>query len=889
MLQVYVSRLRKSLRHNGARIKRHGNGYRLAVEPEELDASRFEALVCDGRASLARSDVVAARTQLEEALALWRGPALAGLTDDAFAREESVRLETLRLSAMEQRVQADLELGRHGEVVEELNELVAAHPFHEKLWEQLMLALYRSGRQADALRVGEKARFGLVEELGIDPGPALRAMEDRILTQDPLLDFVPPERAAMNKPHSLPLQRTSFIGRDSELARVAELLEHSRLLTVIGPPGVGKTRFALQLAEAHGCDFVDGVFFVPLAAVTKCRLVDRALAQSLGLSEVQGESAVAGVKAFFSNREALLILDNFEQVLGAATLVGDLLDGAPRLTIMVTSRAPLQISGEQRFPLAPLEVPRLRDEFDIEDLGQCDAVALFLARARAVDPTFNLDSGNASAIAELTVRLDGLPLAIELAAARTKVLTPHELLSRLERRMLVLTGNLIDVGSRHRTLHDAIVWSYELLDHKEREFFRCLGTFRGGATLSAVADIAGKDEVAALELVDYLMSESLVYRTVDPTGSRFAMLETIREFALRELAAEGEKHDVRSRHARYFLHFAQEVEPDLTRNSSGRVSERVALEADNLRAALLFALEEPEPDLGLAIASCIWRFWQGSERLVEGREWLESLLALPGASDTSRAGGLMALAGVAYWQADLGMAMSTYEEALVLYRALGDSLNVAEALFSMSATANFQGDVKKAEEFSVESRRLFEEEGSCEGIGRVIIAEGFSHWKRGDFAAALSDYEKGVAIARESGDEFMALTAGVGVSVLSFLLGDEQRAWSVMVEIITEASEVHNEHVVVWALELMAVFSVHIAPEESVRLAGAADSLRRAAGGGMVVESFGIEPPRLAAAPMLSRPELDNAWLEGATLTLDEAIALAYRLADAGVNQEVAR
>jgi DNA-binding SARP family transcriptional activator len=319
-LHVYVSKLRAALGPDRDRLTRRDSGYCISIEPDELDATRFVQLVADGRASLARGDPEAAHTQLETALDIWRGPVLADVADEEFVRAEAVRLDEVRLVALEQRVAADLELGRHDALVEELRDLTVRHPFRERFWEQLMLSLYRCGRQAESLRVFQTARTQLAEELGIEPGPALRHLEDQILAQDPRLDLSDSSNQG-TAPNNLPLLRTSFIGRQQELELGSSLLEKCRLLTLTGPPGSGKTRMAIRLAADHVADFPHGTFFIPLAAVTDVGLIDTTIARTLDLREVPGEEPVEGLKAFLRDRRTLLLLDNFEHLIEGASLI----------------------------------------------------------------------------------------------------------------------------------------------------------------------------------------------------------------------------------------------------------------------------------------------------------------------------------------------------------------------------------------------------------------------------------------------------------------------------------------------------------------------------------------------------------------------------------------
>jgi predicted ATPase/DNA-binding SARP family transcriptional activator len=881
-LHVYVSRLRKALDAERTRLEHDGQGYRLAVAPDELDSARFERLAAEGRAALGRRDAASAATQLREALDVWRGPALADFADEPFARDEAIRLEQLRQSTLENRLWADLELGRHNEVVGELHDLVAQFPFRETLWEQLMLALYRDGRQAEALRAYQTLRSNLAAELGIEPGPALRRLEERILAHDPALE---PSRTETRPvaPSTLPLQRTSFVGRERELAQGATLLMRSRLLTLTGAPGSGKTRLALRLAENHEHEYANGAVFIPLAAITNPGLWDTAVAQVVGLRETPHESVLDGLKAFFRDRQVLLVLDNFEQILQAAPGVGELLDAAPGLTIVVTSRSPLGLTGEQEFPIPPLPLPPSSALADPEALRDYGAVNLFVARAQAVDPNFELKPDNAAAVAAITMRLDGLPLAIELAAARVKLLTPQELQSRLEERLSLLTEGPADTGDRHRTMRDAIAWSYELLDPGEQALFRHLGVFAGGFTLEAAGAVARLTEAEALDGVGALLSQSLLYRPVDIGPARYAMLEMTREFAVDELNASGEGKTVARRHAGYFLSLAEEIEPLLTQEPRGHGSVRLTPEMPNIRAALRFALDS-DPDIGLRLAGSIWRFWQSSDQLLEGRAWLEQLLEQPGASDECRAKGLTALAGLAYWLADYGEALARYQPALELYRSAGDRFNQADTLYGMSLTAGWKGDLTVAEQYAAESRALFEELDLTEGVGRALVAQAFVLWKRDDLVGARDLWAEAHAIAREAGDLALASTQLVGMASLTFHLGDTAEAMRIVSEGVREAFEMKNAHVAVWMLDFVAAFAAAQAPEGAVRVAGAVDALRQEAGGGMVPASLDVADARTIASTLLDPEALDRAWSEGRPLSLEEAVSEGRALARAFTN-----
>ncbi len=869
-LHVYVSRLRKALGRDGARLERQASGYRFCVQQEELDASRFEALAAAGRAALTRHDAASAATQLRGALGMWRGCALGEFADDGFARDEAVRLDELRLDTVEQRMWAELESGRHGDVVEELREFVTQNPFRETGWEQLMLALYRSGRQADALRAYQKARAALAEELGIEPGPALRRMEERILAQDPSIEHAPEPRSA-SIGSCLPLPRTSFIGRESELKQVAQLLGGSRLLTIIGAPGAGKTRMALRAAIDGADEYPHGAFFIPLAAVAEPHLVVATIGRVLGLREVVGEPMLDSVKAFLRDRVALLILDNFEHLLPAASAVGELLDAAPSVRIVATSRAPLGISGEQVFLVPPLAVPPADSKPAPAAVEAYDAVALFVARARAADPDFALTTENSAAAAEITARLDGLPLAIELAAARIKVLTPGELRRRLEQRLALLTGGPADVAGRHRTMRDAIAWSYELLDPEHQALFRRIAIFQGGFTLDAASVVADLPEMATLDGVGLLVSGSLLHRPVHIGEARYGMLEIIREYALEKLASTAEGEETARRHAHYYLRLATEVAPLLTRDPQGVGVQRLEVEVDNLRAALRYAVDAGYPELGLNLAHHVWRFWQCSGRLTEGRHWVASLLELTGASEAARANGLTALAGLAYWQADYDGAAANYAEALELYRAAQDACNVADTLFSLSITATWNGDLETGGRLADAARSAFEKLGSAEGIARVATAQGFVQLRRGDYAGAHASYSEGLEIATQLGDKQFAITMLPGVAASAFHLGRKAEALKLAMGAAAEAMESKNINLAVWMLDLVAAIAASDEPLAAARLAGAADRLREEAGGGMLVASLGLEEARAIGERLLPPEDLGHAWARGRQMGLIEA------------------
>jgi DNA-binding SARP family transcriptional activator len=444
-LQVRVSQLRKALGAAGSVVVTRAPGYRLQLDGEQFDLARFERLVAEAD----DADPIAAAAKLREALTLWRGPPLADLAYEPFAQPAIARLQELRLVAIEKRVDADLALGRHLELVGELEELAAAHPLRERVRAQLMLALYRCGRQADALAVYQSARRALVGELGIEPGPPLRALEQSILRQDPALEAAPhqptDQAADVAQPlveprHNLPARVSSFVGRERELRELQRLLSHARVLTLVGAGGVGKTRLALELADLVPDGWGDGVWFVDLAPLADAALVAGKVASVFAVLETLGRAASESVVDALRARELVVILDNCEHVIdSAAGLAAELVMGCPRVAIVSTSREALRIAGEQVYRVPSLSLPPA-DGREPARMADSEAVRLFVDRARQQRPEFALDSDNCDAVARLCRQLDGIPLAIELAAARVGAMPVGEIEKRLDQRFALLTG-----------------------------------------------------------------------------------------------------------------------------------------------------------------------------------------------------------------------------------------------------------------------------------------------------------------------------------------------------------------------------------------------------------------------------------------------------------------
>ena len=609
-LQVRVSKLRRQL---GGRISTQPAGYALDVEPDDVDVVRFARLVSGG--------------WFEEALGLYRGAALAEFRDQDWARAEATRLEELYLAAVEEHVENRLRDGGDVALVSELEALVAAHPLREGLRGQLMLALYRSGRSADALARYQEGRRLLSEELGLDPSDALRQLEGAILRQEETLHAPAPRS---RPPTNLPARLSSFIGRDVDLSRALAALGRSRLVTLTGPGGAGKTSLAIETARVAASSYRDGVWFAPLAGVTDPAHVPLAIAEALRIAD----PALAPrelVSAWLSQREVLLVLDNCEHLVDAcAGLVEEVLRSAAAGTrIMATSREALGVPGEVQLPVPPL--------------ADADAIALFVERAADVNPGFELGPDE-EAVRLICQRLDGMPLAIELASARVNMLPATEIAGRLDNRFRLLTGGPRTAEARHRTLRATIDWSHDLLTEPQQVLLRRLSVFRGGWTLEAAEAVCAGGAAPAGEVLDLLtalVGQSLVVAL----GGRFRLLETIREYAGDRLVDAGEAEAVRERHARHFLELAEQAEPELRRPRQSQWLARLRAENDNFQLTLRWCRERAtdEPDLGLRLAAALGWYWYVG-RQTEGRHELAAVLdASSGGPSLARARVLQAL------------------------------------------------------------------------------------------------------------------------------------------------------------------------------------------------------------------------------------------------------
>jgi predicted ATPase/class 3 adenylate cyclase len=608
--------------------------------------------------------------------------------------------------------------------------------------------------------------------------PALRA------------DF-PPLNTARDLPHNLPVHPTAFLGREREVGEVETLLLRPgvRLVTLTGPGGVGKTRLAQQVAAEALESFPDGVYYVDLARQTDPGLVPAATAAALGLREQPARTLDETIADHLRDQRVLLVFDNFEHVLPAATLVATLLAAAPSLSVLVTSRARLDLQAEHEYPVRPLPVPDLRALPPLEELSHYDAVQLFLVRAQALRPGFALTEENAAAIAAICARLDGLPLALELAAARIKIMPPAALLARLERRLPLLSGGPRDLPERQRTLRDAINWSHDLLNPADRTLFRRLSVFVGGWTIEGAEAVGaiGTEAVDPLECLSSLVDQSLVDER-PRTGTaaqdpRFAMLETIREFAADQLAASGEADATERAFEEFLIERAEAAAEGLGGPDQPHWLDRLEAEHDNLRAALGRVLERGDSGVALRLAPRLWRFWRLRGHPQEGHAWLERAIAIADAADL--AGRADAEFGLGKLAIDLGnhaAADAHFRTCLTLRRRLGEPLAIAETASALAIVAINLRDYDEARALSEEALAICREQGDRRGMAVALHDLGVLAREQGDLERAISMLEESMAIWRALNEPFWIATVGQGLGITYRLRGDVEDAQTLLQE-----------------------------------------------------------------------------------------------------------
>ena len=857
-LRSYVSRLRRSI-GGAAAIGRTDRGYVLDVPHGSVDALEFERLTGEGADLLARGAARRARERLGEALELWRGRPFGDVGGDGTLRVAGERLEERRLLAVEQRIEADLALGGASELIDELEALVGEHPFRERLWHQLMLSLYRAGRQADALAAYRRARTALDEQLGIEPGEELQALERAILQQD-----VPaPAAADANAP--LPAPVSSFVGREAELAALGPRLRTERLLTLTGVGGVGKTRLALELARRGAPEF-EAAAFVDLSPLADPALVAAEIAAALGVREHGERSLGERLAAHVRSLDLLLVLDNCEHVReAAASIVERLLLAGPRVRVLATSRAPLGLQGESEVPVQPLPVGS-------------EAVTLLLARARSARPTLADDDATRATAARICEDLEGLPLAIELAAARARSLSLDDIAERLEDRFRFLVSWRRLSTARHRTLREAMDWSHELLGPEEQALLAALSVFAGGFGLAAVVDVgAGGDEDAALRRLEALVEASLVIAADGPGETRYRLLETVRQYAGQRLDAAGAGPAVRAGHAAWCLELAEAAAPELIGERQNAWFSRLEAEQDNLRAAAAFLVESEGWETHLRLGIALTRFWYVRGHLAEGRAHLERSLESGQVEDPAlRRRALTAAASLALLQGEHRAATSFAEAGLDAARATGEQRLVANALSNLGAIVLAGGDTERAGPLLDEAVAVARQAGDQRILALAVNNRGDYALTRGDFETARPLFEESLELLRARGDTANVARALFNLGASELELGRRDVAGAHFREGLALARDAGDREDLAWILEgLAALAAADGRGERGALLLGAADAQLTAMGADHKPYERSLrDRTAQAVGRLLGEAPMSDAISRGASLALPDVVAV---------------
>ncbi|MBC7812371.1 MAG: tetratricopeptide repeat protein [Burkholderiales bacterium] len=749
----------------------------------------------------------------------------------------------------------------------EVLRLVAAGLSNRDIAEELVVA-------AETVRWYTKQIYSKLGVSGriqaVNHARALGLLQDDSSTQSPP---APPSTSiqATTQPN-LPLSITPFIGRAREIAEVKHLLVVSRLLTLTGVGGTGKTRLALRVASEVVSHFADGVYFVDLAPLSDAMLVAKAIAAVLGVVENSAEPQLNTLKRSLADRELLVVIDNFEHVIDAAPLISELLVAAPRLKILVTSREGLRLSGEQEYPVPPLS---LVSAYSRDDLADSEAVSLFVQRAQMLLPQFEITADNAAAIAQICARLDGLPLAIELAAGRSKLLSPQTMLARLDSPLTALTGGSRDAPHRQQTLRRTIDWSYNLLDEGEKILFARLAVFRGGRSLEAIEAVCGQD--LSLDVFDglaALVDKSLIQQKEAPGGEpRFVMLETIHEYARERLAQSGEAETIRRRYAAYFVDLAERAESQLRLAQHARWSQLLELELNNLREVLEGALSDGDLTSGVRLTGALYLFWWAYGYHVEGYHWTQQLLERLEETPITYHPQFLLSAGLLSTLHDLETATHLLLKMLAISRQLGEKPLTGWALTYLGSS--MQREPEAAIAAAEEGLAVFRELDHKPGIAQALNNLGLVAARIGDSDRANRAYDESLIICQQTGETRQVCLVFQNIGFLAEHKGDHERAWEAGFEALRLAQKMNNRLLIAMSLPVIAgPLGSTGQPQRAARLLGASEAALESMGAfPQPIDKPEIDRITADVRAQLNDAALQAAWAEGRAMTLEQALA----------------
>lgn len=873
LLHVYISGLRKILKFgaNGRPcIVTRPSGYILEIDPHQLDAEVFTNLVDEGRRALIARANKAAALKYDKALALWRGDVLSDFRFATFAQSDIARYEHLRESALEDWAEAQLALGRQADLIPQLVTLVIENPLRERMRGQLMLALYREGQQAAALQTFADGRRILVQELGVEPGRELCELYEKILHQDAGLDSSAAE-APGTKLTNLPTPLSTFVGREFELRVIPSKFSGTRLVSLVGPVGCGKSRLAIEIGGRminHYSD--DGIWWADLSDVIDPALVPERVASALGIHRPSAGFTIQGIVQALEQRAVLLILDNCEHLLETcAGLVDQVLLKCKDCQVLVTSRTALQLPDEYTYHLKPLELP---DDFSYEGCRDNDAVRLFCDRAAQVFSNFALTQTAAPVVGRICARLDGLPLSIELAAARLGALSLEEVESRLDGQLRLLSTGRSTVPNARGSLLAALDLSFEQLDSLEQQFFARTSVFTGGFTLEAAASVCVSNESAGhrvLDMISVLVNDSLVMVDNRNRVRRYRLLPAVRQYAGEKLDSLGERRLIEDKHAAFHLSFVEDAERGLHGPDQSRWLRDLRSELSNIRSALEWCLSEAEDaERAVRIAAAIWWFW--GERPAEGDDWLrrglslgaqlpvrlrakgllgraalnflqgayreasvmanESLALAEEADEASiRIGALHFLGSICRDQGAYERSNSFHQEGLAAARRLGDDWLIGRSFYSLALLAEAQGLYERSARYLNEANVFFAGIGDSEGMGEVAYISGELLMRQEDWRAAALQFNKALSGAREREDREQIACLSLSIASAAVHAGERPFTYMMLDEAFIEFRRLGMRLWLAKTLECMA--HVSEAFEEYGRAAtllGVAECLRDA-------------------------------------------------------------